>query len=98
MRTESSPLPPSVFSRDCPASSAATHRLSISPPDFRSLVKPIFAQEDCRLMNLRNLSSGEVAASFQRLQFAAQHMGEGFDGEFDEQKRLGDEIIAAGHG
>src|ERR1039457_3002808 len=35
--------------------------------------------------------------SFGRLKFAAQDVDEGLDGEFDEEKRLGDEIVAASH-
>ena len=35
--------------------------------------------------------------SFGRLQFAAQDVDERLDGEFDVEKRLGDEVVAAGH-
>ena len=34
---------------------------------------------------------------FHGLQFGAQDVDEGFDGEFNEQKRFGDEVIATGN-
>src|ERR1035438_10759872 len=35
--------------------------------------------------------------SFGRLKFAAQDVDEGLDGEFDEEKWFGNEVVAAGH-
>src|ERR1035438_4618249 len=69
---------------------------SLFQPYFRLFLLSRAVSRDFQEYETGENSAG--VSSLNRLQLPAQNMDEGLDGEFDEEKRFGDEIIAAGHG